>query len=446
MGVMDKITNLPKSMLKKVSYSSNNISNYNSNAYGTGTYDSVDDLLKEHQGRYSYHEYQKIMEDTQVGVAIDILISFLLSKNYIITSNSDNELDMEAAKFITDMFDNMSTPFRKVRRDMYTSIPYGFAALEKVYTIDNEGRIAIDSIHGIHMKTLQNNPFIKDENGELIGIHQQSVNGSTDIPIEKVMLIRYNNEFDELYGRSILNRVAKYPKIKNNIIKWLITFLHKHENPVTYAKIGSNSQFKRDILKMLDEIAEGRTNMTIGADDDLGTLESSHRGEAFFNSLHYFDNLIFRGLFLGSLLLGDGGQTGSYAQSNTQLKVANNIFDGMHQDMAFDVQAEINQLIEWNFGHTAKAPTFKFEKFTEKDLLGLLNALQPYASNMTIDTDSAWFKELIAKIVKELADIKDDTDSIGESVDSDVDYGMQPPLPGEEEAVAIVNQQLEGII
>ena len=38
------------------------------------------------------------------------------------------------------------------------------------------------------MKTLQNNPFIRDDYGNLIGIHQQSVNGSVDIPIEKVIV------------------------------------------------------------------------------------------------------------------------------------------------------------------------------------------------------------------------------------------------------------------
>lgn len=187
--------------------------------------------------------------------------------------------------------------------------------------------------------------------------------------------------------------------------------------------------------------------MTVGAEDELGTLESSHRGEAFFNALNYFDNLIFRGLFLGNLLLGDGGQTGSYAQSNTQLKVVNTIFDGVHEDIAFDIQKVIDEIVHWNFGADAKSPQFSFEKFTEKDTVALLNALQPYASNMIIDPESQWFKEVVAKVVMDLSGVKMDTSKpASPEEDEDVDYGMQPPIPGEEEAVEIINQQLEGII
>ena len=441
MGIRETITKFPNNLRKRLSYSSND-NNYYSNQYG-----AYDSLRHRHEGRFSYWEYKKILEDTQVNVAIDVLQRFLLSKNYILTSNSDDPEDVMIYEFIQEMLDNMHTPFSKVRKDLYSSITYGFACLEKMYDINQDGRIILTGMYGIHMKTLQNDPFVTDGNGELIAIHQQSINGAADIPIEKILLTRYNAEFDELYGTSILNRVHEYPKLKDDIITWLITFLHKHENPVTYAKLAGNSQFKDDVIQMLDEVAEGRTSMTVGADDELGTLESSHRGEAFFNALNYFDNLIFRGLFLGNLLLGDGGQTGSYAQSNTQLRVVNTIFDGVHEDIAFDVQKVIDEIVRWNFGADAKSPNFSFEKFTEKDTVALLNALQPYASNMTIDPESQWFKEVIAKVVMDLSGVKMDTSQpAGAPDDEDVDYGMQAPIPGETEAVDIINQQLEGII
>ena len=55
-------------------------------------------------------------------------------------------------------------------------------------------------------------------------------------------------------------------------------------------------------------------------DEDVGVLESSHRGETFFKTLEYKDNEIFRRYYLGNLLLGSQSTTGSYAQSQTQLE------------------------------------------------------------------------------------------------------------------------------
>lgn len=444
MGLTDNIRGFTRNLLNKISFNSN--SNSNQNYYGNGT--AYDFLRNQHEGKFSYWEYEKILEDTQVSVAVDILMNFLLSKGYVITSNSDDPEDIEIKEFIEDMIDNMDTPFRKVRKDIYTSIVYGYSVLEEVYSLNETNKIVLKGLYGIHMKTLQNQPFIKNENGELVAIHQQTVNGSCDIPAEKIMLCRFNNKFDELTGQSILNRIHEYPELKDKIITWLVTFLYKHENPVTYAKLANNSAFKTDVLHMLDEVAEGRTSLTIGADDELATLESSHRGEAFFNALNYFDNLIFRGLFIGTLLLGDGGQTGSYAQSNTQLKVANTIFDGIHEDIAYDIQTRIDKVVRWNYGVDAKAPIFSFNKFTEKDLTGLLQALQPYATSMIIDTESQWFHELIAKVVNELSDIKVDTSQVdNKNVPGEtVDYGYQEPLPGQSDAERIINEQLEGII
>ena len=66
---------------------------------------------------------------------------------------------------------------------------------------------------------------------------------------------------------------------------------------------------------------------------------------------------------------------------------------------------------------------------------------------MIIDTESAWFKEVIAKVVQELSDVKVDLeDNTPDESNDDVDYGMQPPLPGQKEAEIIVKQQLEGIV
>ena len=108
MGIIDRIAAFPRDLRKRLSYNSNN-NNYYSNKLG-----AYGPLRYRHEGRFSYWEYQKILEDTQVDVAIDVLLKFLLSKNYILTSASDDPEDVEIYEFIQEMLDNMHTAFRKV--------------------------------------------------------------------------------------------------------------------------------------------------------------------------------------------------------------------------------------------------------------------------------------------------------------------------------------------
>lgn len=417
--------------------------NSNSNSVGTG-HSLYDMLIGHHTGKYGYYDYKKMSEDYQVKIALQILTNFLMSKNYILTSNSDDEFDVEVTDFIQDMLDNLDTPFREVRKNIYTAVKYGYSVQEKVFQINPSGKIVLTALYPLHMKTLQNNPFVFDEMGNLVSIHQQSTLGSADIEIGKVLLYSFDAEFDELQGNSLLDEIDDIVRPKKKVMEWLITYLHKHENPVLYGKT-DDGRSAAAIRKSFDEIAGGKTSITVGKEDDIGILESSHRGDAFFNTLNYYDNVIMRRMFIGNLLMGDGGQTGSYSQSSSQMEMTLNIFNGIHEDIAACIQGMINEIVEWNFGSNAKAPKFKFESFIGKDYLGLLTALQPYCQNMLIDTSSSWFEELVATAVQEQSGIKVDKDAVNEeplannSLLDAVDYAMTEELPGTTEANDIIN-------
>lgn len=398
----------------------------------------------EYQGkRITYKKARKITEDTQVKVGLDILNYFLLSKNYVITSASDEPEDLEIKEFVEDVLDNMETPFREVDKNMNTAIKYGFSANEIVYTLNKDTKIVFKGIYPIHMRTLQNEPFTYNDKGVLIEIHQESDYGDSNIPIDKILLYSFDSEFDEVEGRSILTEIADFTNDKKEILNWLLTFLHKHENPTIYAKV-SNGNIAKKIRNALDAIAGGKTNITVGKDDDLGVLESSHRGETFFKALTLIDNYIFRRFYLGNLLLGDPSQTGSYSQSDVQFRMSMNILNGIQEDKASVWQKKINELVAFNFGPNANVPKFSYESFIEKDYLNLLNALKDLVSDGVIDSSAPWWKELIATTVQKESGVKVDTDTVDDVTlnDNDADYGYQPPLPGDAEADMI----LKGLI
>ena len=422
MGLIDKVTGL---FAKKQSLPGTQNTNYTGN--GRQQYRRV---LEYDGHRLNYFQAKKVAKDVQVKVGLDILNYFLLSKSYVITSASDSPEDVEIKEFIEDMLENMSIPFREVDKNLNTAIKYGTSVNEKVYTLNQDNKIVIDAIYPIHQRTLQNEPYIKNDKGELIAIHQESDYGSIDIPIEKIMMYAFDKEFDEIEGNSILTEIADFTTDKKSIFNWLLTFLHKHENPTLFAKVGNGSVAKK-VRKALDAISGGKTNITVGKEDDLGVLESSHRGETFFKALTLIDNYIFRRFYLGNLALGDPSQTGSYSQSETQMKMSYNVLNGIQEDKANVWQKEINTVVELNFGISAKKPHIAYESFTEKDYLNLVATLKDLVTEGVIDYNAPWWKELIATTVQKESGVKVDT-ATSSTEDNDVDYGYQPPLPGDE--------------
>ena len=387
--------------------------------------------------RLSYNQIQKICKDTQVKVGLDILNYFLLSKNYILTSASDDPKDVAIKDFVENMLNEMETPFRKVDKNMNTAIKYGFSVNEIVYKLNSNYQVVFKGIYPVHVRTLQNDAFNYNDKGELESFHQETDYGNADIPYGKCLHYAFDAEFDEVEGRSILVEIADFTEDKKNILNWLLTFLHKHEAPTLFAKLSTGTHAKK-VRAMLDKVSGGKTNLTVGKDDDLGVLESSHRGETFFKALTLFDNYIFRRFYLGNLALGDPSQTGSYSQSETQFKMTMNIFNGIQEDKAACWQEKINEVVALNFGPNAKAPKFKYESFIEKDYLNLVNALKDFVNSGVIDYTAPWWKELIATAVQAESGVKVDTENIIDSLDDDVDYGYQVPLPGHEDAEQIL--------
>jgi hypothetical protein len=358
-----------------------------------------------------YKEYRRMMKDPQIKVGVSIIKLFLASRELKITSASDAPEDIAAAQFVEDNISDLSTSMRKVRKNLYTALPYGFSACEVVYKIGTDGLIRIKGFYSIHRKTLEHpERFEYNDYGDLINIIQDVDGEKIPIPIDKVLLYSFDEEFDEPEGNSILEEIYDNFFIKSKIFKWLAIFLQKNENPTTIGK-SSNAKYAKKMNKQLEEISEGRTQMTIGKDDDVFVLESAHRGEGFFKAIGLHDNVIFRRLFLGTLLFGQDATSGSYAQSQTQFDVTKMLLDGVHEEIAEPLEKHFARLVNMNYS-AAQPPKIGFEKFENKDIISLLNALKPYTDNMTIDADSAWFRELVAAAVKELSGVIVDKENI----------------------------------
>ena len=349
-----------------------------------------------------YKKGVSILRDTQVATGFDIVKYLLSSKQWILTNPNE---DAEVYDFIHDMLQEMETEITTIVKQMTSAILWGFCVHEKMFDV-KDGRIIIRDMIPVHIKTLQNNPFVYDDNGDLVAIHQVSKNGEAEIPINKVLLYSYNSLYDEKEGHGLLYDFLPIIEDKDNVMDWLMTFAEKNESPTLYGKT-DNPVSRDQLLEAFDDISDGTTGMVIGSTDEVGVLESSHRGETFFSILQYKDNQIFRRMFIGNLLLGDNSQTGTYAQSQTQLEFGTLVFDGLLEEIANTFQQQaINPIVRFNFGPGVKPPVISFEKFSKGDIEKLFNIVKPLMDSGVVDSENSAVQESLALLFKSEAGVE----------------------------------------
>jgi len=429
MGLLDNINNRIFNRVSKNSTVGSSV----------GKHSTYTTLFQRKDTTVPYDIGVKILRDTQVSTGFDIIKYLLSSKQWILTDAEENT-DSEIFDFINDMLHNMGTELNTVVKQMLSAILWGFSVHEILFDVV-DGLIVVQDVLPIHIKTLQQEPFVYDDDGNLIAIHQVSRNGEVDIPINKCLLYSYNSLYDEKEGHGLLYDFLPIVEDKENTMDWLMTYAEKNENPTLYGKT-SNPASRDELLYAFEDISDGTTGLVIGAEDEVGVLESSHRGETFFDILQYKDNQIFRRMFIGNLLLGDNSQTGTYAQSKTQFDFTTQVYDGILEEIAniFQMQV-INPIVEFNYGAEVKPPVISFDKFSSGDMEKLFNIIKPLMDNGTLDSENSAVQESLALLFKSEAGVEY-TNNI-EPITENYNY---QPTPIESEALTEnIISDLDGI-
>lgn len=381
----------------------NRVSKNSAVGSSTGKHSVYQSLFTRKDNTVPYSVGVKILRDTQVSTGFDILKYLLSSKEWILTSDEDVSSDVH--EFINEMLKNTVTELNTTVKQMTSAILWGFCVHEIMYDVV-DGRLVVTDLVPVHIKTLQHEPFVYDDDGVLTGIHQTSQNGEVDIPINKCLLYSYNSLYDEKEGHGLLYDFLPIVEDKENTMDWLMTYAEKNEAPTLYGKT-SNPASRDEMLSAFEDISDGTTGMVVGIEDEVGVLESSHRGETFFDILQYKDNQIFRRMFIGNLLLGDNSQTGTYAQSQTQLEFGNMVFDGILEEIANNIQIQIiNPIVEFNYGAEVKPPVISFEKFSKGDMEKLFNIIKPLMDSGVVDSENSAVQESLALLFKAEAGVE----------------------------------------
>lgn len=345
----------------------------------------------------TYQQGMQVLEDLTVKMSYETLKYILSSKQYVLVANSDDEIGVY--DFIEQMLFNMETELSEIIKREIEGTLWGFHLEELIFNINEDGKLVLTNMVPLDIKTLQNKPFVYDDDGNLIAVHQEYKGQAVDIPINKILKYTYG-DFNSDYGHGILLDVKPYVEDKFNIHNWLLTFLERHSLPSVVGKT-SNPASRDAMLSAFEDMRDGTLGMTIGEGDDVQVLESSHHGETFFNSLAYYDNQIVKRFYIGDLIMGTTNGVGSYARSNSQLEFSQLIFDGILEEIANCIQRQvINPIVEWNYGNLELAPTISFDKFTTGDLEKLFNVIKPLMDSGVIDSENKAVQDSISLLFK----------------------------------------------
>ena len=402
-------------------------------------YNGYTSLFQRNDNTVPYKVGKAILRDTQVSTGFEIIKYLLSSKQWILTNPNDE--DTTIYDFVNEMLKDMDTELNTIVKQMTSAMMWGFNVHEIIYDVE-DGRLVVKDLVPIHIKTLQNHPFVYDDDGELVAIHQQYQGGDVEIPINKVLLYSYNSPYDEHQGQGLLYDFLPIVEDKENLMDWLMTFAEKNGSPTLYGKT-NNPTSRDEMLTAFEDISDGTTGMVLGVEDEVGVLESTHKGETFLSTLQYKDNQIFRRLFIGNLLLGDNSQTGTYAQSQTQLDFTTRVYDGILEEIANTIQEQlINPIVAFNYGTNVKAPIISFDKFSSGDMQKLFNILTPLMNNGVVDTENTAVQESIALLFKSEAGVEYVND---EPVLPFEDYGYQETPIDSENLTDNIISDLDGL-
>lgn len=336
--------------------------------------------------KLTYRDYNNMLLDPQVKSSLLFITYALLQQGWNITPATADKKDVEVAEFVKKCYKNMQIiPMRQVLKDGFTDLKYGYSVAEKVWEIRDNGtpQVIPYKIKPLPIETIEN-CFDYNDKGEVENVIQNTGDGQPiPIPAEKCMINTFNEEAGNKYGSPILREINNNVFMKKQILKWWAVFLQKHESPNLAGFFGQQGSASK-MQKNLNGFYEGRMNAVFPEGDRVDVIESTHHGEGFMTALQYHDMIIQRNFLIGTLLFGQMEASGSYAQSQTHLDTAMIFLDGLLADHAIPWQVYTQQLIDYNFS-VEEYPQFNFDPFRRKDVIAVLNALQPYAEKFMVN-------------------------------------------------------------
>jgi len=173
------------------------------------------------QGLTEYYRMKR--QDGTVRGALRHLKTPIQAAHWFVEPASESSLDQNIAKFVQEnLFENLNVSWARVLDDILLMCDYGHMVFEKVFDIDDDGKIVLKKLAPRHPMDVQD--WLYDLNGGPDGVRMlpSDFNGEplgVFIPIRKLVIFSLEAEAGDLRGISVLRSAYKHWYFKDTLYK-----------------------------------------------------------------------------------------------------------------------------------------------------------------------------------------------------------------------------------
>ena len=273
--------------------------------------------------------YEKMRLDEQVKAVMNFKRDAITARGWTFKYEDESSLsETERAKrcrVFCEIFCKMRGSFVDALNVVATGRDYGFSLTEKVYTdvtIDGQTYIGLNMLLGRDPSTFE---FYTDEYGILNRVVQLAAGKRIEVDMSRMIHYVHSPEFDRYYGRSDLREAYRAWFMKQRIGEFWALYLErmaggflvlnpKEEDPAPEGTAAAES------LHQLLTNLHSSSGIKLMPGYEVQFIQPATT-EAFQNAMVFWDLAIAKALLVPNLLgISHTGQTGAFAQSQTQLE------------------------------------------------------------------------------------------------------------------------------
>lgn len=273
--------------------------------------------------------YEKMRVDEQVKAVMNFKRDAITARGWTFKYEDESSLsDTERARRVrvfNEIFCKMRGSFVDALNVVATGRDYGFSLTEKVYTdvtVDGQTYIGLNMLMGRDPSTFE---FYTDEYGILNRVVQNASGKRIDVDMSRMIHYVHSPEFDRYYGRSDLREAYRAWFIKQRVGEFWALYLErmaggflvlnpKEEDPAPEGTAAADS------LHQLLTNLHGSSGIKLMPGYEVQLIQPATT-DAFERAMVFWDLAIAKALLVPNLLgISHTGQTGAFAQSQTQLE------------------------------------------------------------------------------------------------------------------------------
>jgi len=342
-----------------------------------------DKIVRSH-GLKTYREM--IRRDPVVALGLQFLETARLAKGWQIVAG-EGERAEELARFTRYALAQIEGHERDLLHDMLDALPMGYAVIEKVPVMYEDGPYRGKwGYLRFSSKWQESMDLVVDKYGDLEALkykgaldYGKTIEGDD---LSQFIVFVPNRSKGNWYGESVLRPIYRVYTIKDHLTRYLAVHMEKFGSGTIVQKTEALPGDRQTILDGLVKHS-GSMAYVVGLNEDLViNYPPPGVGDGLVQAIEHCNAEILKGLSIPQTMFsgtGSSGQGGSLALSETHERTFAETVDriGRSLEDAMDEQV-IRPLIEWNYPNVSaeEMPTFRFDPYQEEDGAAQLERLK----------------------------------------------------------------------